>query len=174
MVEIIPKPIEEVPLYQKILFYFSVFIFLATIISYFILSSFQKGSEITLSSIEESLAIGKPPRIITLEKEVLNYKRKIEDFSSLFQARVLPSKLFEFLESKTHPKVFFSQFNFNSNDSKITLAGETDNFSTLGQQISILKNEKLIKNVILLQVSISKEGKIKFALEVSFNPALIK
>ena len=55
MVEIIPKPTEKKPQWQKILFYISVFIFVGVLVSYFVLISFQKKSDSYLKELEERI-----------------------------------------------------------------------------------------------------------------------
>jgi len=54
------------------------------------------------------------------------------------------------------------------------LFGQTENFSTLEQQISILKLKKEIKDINLSSISIGKEGKVDFTLNLSLDPAIFK
>ena len=174
VIEIIPKPIEKIPSYQKKLFYFSIFLFLVLPFVYFILTSLGKKSENILSNLEESIAKGKTPEIISLEKENLNYQKKIEDISPLLEKHLFPSKIFEFFERNTHPRVFFSEINLNSLNSTASLSGQTDSFLTLGQQLAIFEKNPLVEKVDLNQISITKEGKIEFFLNFSFNPKIFK
>jgi len=173
-IEIIPKPIEKIPSYQKKLFYFSIFLFIALLFAYFILTSLGKKSENILSNLKESIAKGKTPEIFSLENENLNYQKKIKDFSPLLAKHLFLSKIFEFFERNTHPKVFFSEIHLNSLNSTASLSGQTDSFSTLGQQLAIFEKEPLVEKADLTQVSITKEGKIKFFLNFSFNPKIFK
>ncbi|MFQ6049965.1 MAG: hypothetical protein ACE5J0_02940 [Candidatus Paceibacterales bacterium] len=174
MVEIIPKPIEEVPGWQKILFYFSILLLLGVIVSYFVLVFLEKKSQVTLQNLEETLAKTKAQEIISLEKEIFGHQKKIRDFSPLFEQHILTSKFFEFLEKKSHPRIFFSQVNLNSGVSKVVLSGQADSFLTLGQQLLIFEAETLIKGLSLSQVSISKEGKIEFVLDLSLSPKIFR
>jgi hypothetical protein len=173
-IEIIPKPIEKIPSYQKKLFYFSIFLFLGLLLGYFILTSVEKKSENILSNLEEALLKGKTPEIISLENENLNYQKKIKDISPLLQSHLFPSKIFEFFERNTHPRVFFSEINLNSLNSTASLSGECDSFVTLGQQLAIFEQNPLVEKVDLNQISITKEGKIEFFLNFSFNPKIFK
>jgi len=109
VIEIIPKPIEKIPSYQKKLFYFSIFLFLVLPFVYFILTSVGKKSENILSNLEESIAKGKTPEIISLENENLNYQKKIKDISLLLEKHLFPSKIFEFFERNTHPRFSFQK-----------------------------------------------------------------
>lgn len=173
-IEIIPKTIEKIPGERKKLFYFSIFLFIALLISYFILTSFEKKSENILSKLEEVLSKGKTPEMSSLEKENLNEQKKIESISPLLERHVFLSKVFEFFERNTHPQVFFSEINLNSLNSTASLSGECDSFLTLGQQLAIFEKELLVEKLDLTQVSITKEGKIEFFLNFSFNPKIFK
>ena len=174
MVQIIPKPIEKIPSWQKKLFYFSIFLFITLLISYFILTSLEKKSENILSKLEEALSKGKTPEMSSLEKENLNEQKKIESISPLIEKHVFPSKVFEFFERNTLPQVFFSEINLNSLNSTASLSGECDSFLTLGQQLAIFEKEPLIEKVDLTQASITKTGEIEFSLDFSFNPKIFK
>ena len=172
MVEIIPKPIEKIPPWQKKLFYFSIFLFIALLLVYFILSSFEKKSGNILSELKEALLNGKTPEMSSLEKENLNEQKKIKSISPLLKFHLFPSKVFEFFEINTHPKVLFSEINLNSLKSIARLSGQTDSFLTLGQQLAIFEQNPLIEKVNINQVSITKTGEIEFSLNFSFNPKI--
>jgi len=174
MVEIIPKPIEEVLGWQKKLFYFSVFLLLGLIITHFILTSLQEKSKTLLSNLTETISRGKTSEIISLEKEIFNYQKKIQNFFPLLENHKFPSRFFEFFEKNTHPRVFFSQISLNSKEATCSLTGQTDSFSTLGQQLSIFNETVEVSTLDLTQVSIGKEGKIEFTLTFSFNPKFLK
>jgi len=171
--EIIPKPIEKIPIWQRILAYLSILILLVLIVASFILISLEKEAKIALQNLDEKIFKARTSEIISLEKEILTYQKKIKDFSQLIGEHLFPSKLFPFLEEKTHQKISFSKIDITPRDSKISLLGQTESFSTLGQQLSIFQ-DSLIKDLSLLGVSISKEGKIEFSLEISFDPKILK
>jgi len=173
MVEIIPKPIEKVPFWQQILFYFSISLLVIVIISYFVLGAFQKKSEIYLQNLDEKISQAKTPEIIALEKEVLSWQRKIKDFAKVFDQHKLNSKFFQFLEEKTYPKVFFSKIDLNSQNLEVILSGQADSFQSLGYQIQILEKEPLIKKINLSKISIGKEGGVEFTLEINLDSKML-
>jgi hypothetical protein len=173
-VEIIPKPIKKTPSYQKRLFYFSILLLLGIFLSYFVLISFEKKSENALSNLEEALSKGETPEMKSLEEKIKNDRRKIKDISPLIQSHLFPSKILEFFEKNTYPNVFFSEINLNSLNSTADLSGECDNFIILGQQLAVFEKNPLVAKVSLKQVSVTKEGKVKFSLVFSFNPQISK
>jgi len=173
-IEIIPKPARKAPPLQNILFYFAVGLLLLSIGAYFVLGYFIKKSELTLQDLEETLAREKTEEEGVLEEEVFGYERKVEDFSILINQHAYVSKIFNFFENLCHPKVWFSKINLNMTNHKLIVSGKTDTFLILDQQLLIFQQEELIKETILIKLSIGKEGLVNFTFDLSFNPIIVK
>lgn len=171
-IQIIPKEAQKLPLWQNILFYFSIALLLASVSGYFVLAHLIKKSDLINQDLENTLAKGKTSQQIILEKKILDYKKKIEDFSSLIMVHRMSSKFFGFFEKIIHPKVFFSKLNLDIIRNEASLSGQTESFQTLGQQIMIFRKEEMIKSIQLSDVKIGKEGKIEFSLKLSLDPKL--
>ena len=175
MVEIIPKPAAELPVWQKIIFYFSILFLLVSLLIFFLLNSFHQKATLELQGLEETLAQEKTQEEDSLEKEVFGYQKKIEDFSKLSKSHLYPSKFFDFFQSLCLPQVWFSKVLLNLKDFTLSISGETESFSILGQQILIFQQEEEnIKKADLSEVSIGKEGKVNFILNLSLNPEILK
>lgn len=173
-IEIIPKRKKEVPLWRKIIFIFSLFLFIATL-SLFISFKYLEKKEIRkLSEIEDEISKIKGEEEINLEKKIEKYKDKIKAFDLLLSSHKSLTSLFKKIEENTHPFVFYRNFSFSKNEA--ILEGETENFQILYQQIKKfedLKKEKIINKVSLNKISLekTKEGKEKviFILSLFFN-----
>lgn len=174
MIEIIPKKAPSLPILLNFLFYFSLILLTAVIIAIFVFNGSVKNSKEVLAELEKSLESSKTSERIDLENEVLNFQKKIKDFSQLINQHLETSKIFEVLQRNCHPKVWFSQFNLDAKESKVSVSGETQNFESLGQQLLIFQDENLIKKVNLEQALITKEGKIKFSLILFLDPQIFK
>lgn len=172
MVEIIPKPPTKLPPWLNILFYFSLFLFLAILVSFFILGNSLKNYRTELGNLEKAITEQKTPEVLALEQEVSSYQKKIADFSLLFQNHLAPSNLLKFLEEISHPKVWFSQFSLNSSEGQLTLTGYADSFLSVGQQLLTLKEKPLIENFSLPEISISKKGEVVFILNLFLDPKI--
>lgn len=173
MVEIIPKPVEKTPLEQVVLFYFSILLLIGVIIGYFILGRLEKNSETYLNSLEDKVYQIRISEIISLEKEVKDYERKINDFALIFARHNLNSSFFEFLERKTYSRIFFQKINLKPQELKVSLLGQADSFLSLGYQVQIFEREDLIKKTNLSKVSIGKEGQIEFILDLVLDPEMV-
>lgn len=174
MIEIIPKPIAKLPFWQNILFYLSIALLIISIISFFVLNRFLETAKAELQNLEETLDRERTPEEAALEKRVFDYQKKMEDFTTLKDLHLYPSKFFDFFQDLCHPQVWFSKFNLNLRNYDLTISGQTDTFSTLGQQLLIFQEREEIQEVNLSQLKISKIGKVDFTLSLSFDPAILK
>jgi len=174
MIEIIPKPAQKLPLWQNILFYFSIAVLIASFLSYFVLDNFIKNSQKILQELGETLAREKTGSQLLLEEEVFNYQKKIADFSQLLQNHLFTSKTLGLLERNSHPKIWFSQYNLDSTKGILALSGEAEDFSVLGQQLLIFKKEPFIKGLDLSNISVGRKGRVAFILNFSLDPKLFK
>lgn len=173
MVEIIPKPTEAMPRWQKIFLAVSLLLVLASALSYFLLGRFQQQIAADLKKVETLLAQGQTEKERRLENEVLTAQDKIEKFAILFGKHRYTSNVFNALEAITHPKVQFNRINFELSSSKADLEGVTESFHSLGQQLLLLQGSEAITGVELTDIYIAQEGgQVGFGLSVSFNPRI--
>lgn len=174
MIEIIPRPAQKLPLWQNILFYFSIALLVASLLSFFLFERSLRDAEKSLKNLEETLTREKTPQEVVLEKEILGWQKKIKNFSQLFSQHLYPSKAFEVVEDISHPEVWLKQVSLDSSETKITVSGETESFTTLGQQLLILEKEPRIKSFNLASLSIGRKGKVDFALNIAFDQSVFK
>jgi len=183
-IQIIPKEAAKLPLWQNILFYFFIGLVFTILAGYGVLYHFTKKAVEDFENMKKTIEQARTPQMNDLEKQMKSYEEKTEDFSSILDSHKIVSNFFGdfnkktgFLEKNTHPKVFFSEMNFDLTKETVTLLGQTEDFQTVGQQISLFKKEELkeiVKSIQLSKVEIDKDGKIDFTLIISFNPKLFK
>ncbi|MDO8601426.1 MAG: hypothetical protein Q7R46_01945 [bacterium] len=172
MVEIIPKTIEKSPLWQDILFYFSIGLFLASIFSFFALSNSQKRAEKSLQSLEQSLSQTGTAGQLNLEKEIKITEKQVNDFSQVLNSHIYLSKIFDFLPKIIHPKARFKQTGLDATKSEVNISGEVESLTSLQQQIFIFQKEPLIKSFTMNSFSIGEKGKINFNFNLLLNPKI--
>jgi len=160
MFGIVPKEETKKTGGLKALLFLAVFLLILSLVLYFWVSSSLKKASEEIAKLELAHNDLMSAEKISLEKEVLNYKNKIEDFSFLVEQHLEISGIFEVIQETAHPKVWFTKFDFNSAQNELKISGETENFEALGQQIIILRSEAGISKVNLNKTSITKEGKI--------------
>lgn len=175
MIEIVPKPAPKVSSWRGTLFLVAVLFAVLSIAGYFILNySYQKTFQ-ALEDVEKHLDEDKTlGEIDILEKEIFDYQRKINDFSEILESHQYSSKIFNLVESLTHPQVMWSDFSFDEKNLTVSLSGLTQNFQILGQQILILEKEESLKEVSLSDVELGEEGKIIFKVVFNLDTKILK
>lgn len=113
-IQIIPKEAAKLPLWQNILFYFSIGLVLSFLAGYGVLYHFTKKAEDDAKNIENSIQQGKTPQMLSLENQMKSYRDKINDFYSLLDNHAFSSNFFGKLENRTVylKKVPIQKFHF--------------------------------------------------------------
>jgi len=175
MVELIPKKREvTLPRGMTVLFYASWVIFIFVLVAFGILSLLIKKAEDNLQETKATIEKERSPERIQLEAELKEYEKKIKDFSQLVASHFDTRKFFAELEKNTHPNVWFSEISLDFEKFTVKLSGKAESFTALGQQLSILEQAQFFKNVNLSDLSLSKEGEVKFSLDFSFGQELFQ
>ncbi|MBI2624782.1 MAG: hypothetical protein HYW70_00380 [Candidatus Nealsonbacteria bacterium] len=174
MVEIIPKPAKKIVSIEGISAYISFSLLIAAFFGYFILANFQQKNVKLLDGLEEELLKSITPKERVLENQVLEQKKKIEDFAVLLSLQNKTLGFFETLEGVVHPKVWFNSFTLDTAGMKVSLSGKTESFADLEQQLLAFKNEKKIGEVILKDVKIEKGGNIAFDISLALTKEALK
>jgi hypothetical protein len=147
----------------------SIFVLIFSVVGLFISNIFLKKAGAEKIELEKELTEMMTTEKKELESEVLSRKRKIDEFSSLFNNHLLPSKVFGVIQKSTHPQTWFSDFDLSSDKGDLEVSGETKSFETLEQQIYILEAEPSITKVSIDDFSINEEGEISFKLIIHFK-----
>jgi len=171
--EIIPKPKRKLPSLETIFLYFSILIFIFSISFSFHLWLKAQSKKREISQIEEKILALKTPQIKKSEKAILKYQQKISHFSELIKDRLYYSKLFPYLEQRTHKKIYFSKMDLDFENSTLLLSGESPNFSVLAQQLEVLKKDQFLK-AQLKKLNLGKEGNVDFEIEINFDKKILK
>jgi len=166
-----PTTTKKLPLADIFLF-LAVFLLAGFFIAYFILFAYQKKLEGNKTELENSLT--RTPAEQQLEERIFDYQKKIDDFGFLLDNHGAAANLFGLLEKACHPRVQFLNLALDLSKNIATVSGQAASYEVLGQQIFIFKNQTSIKKINLSGISTSKEGKVDFAFQITFDPALFK
>jgi hypothetical protein len=157
----------------SILFYLSILILIFSIFSYFILFGLEKEAETVIKKVEKKLEEKKQEEIISLEKKVQEWEKKIKSFNLLLQNHSFPSQFFPFFQEKILPKIFIKKFSLDLKDLKVEATGETNEFDILGQQIMVFEKEPRISNLEIGDFNLTSDQKIEFKLKFNFDKEII-
>ena len=171
-IQIIPRPEERKPVLPEVLFYFSLALVVIAAASYFILANMLQKTGSSILAIDKEMAELDSSPVRQLEVKIMEYQKKINDFSRLIGGYKYSSQIFPFIEGLSHPDLSFSDFNASIDSNTVSVSGTAQSFQTVAQQLMIFRNDKLIKDVALTEVSLGEKGGIPFAFDLVLAPGV--
>ena len=111
-----------------------------------------------------------------LVQELFSLEDRLNVIRALLQKHILPSRVFAWLESQTHPRVYFQSMNFDSAARKLQLPGSADSLQSLNEQIAIFERDRELEKVEFGGLSFGKDtdALISFQTTVVFKPAFFQ
>jgi len=170
MPQFIPKEEPKPSLGLDILLVFSLLLLIAAIAGYVVFYKLIADGKLVLEDLNRRITQENTAERVALKTEMIEMKRKIDDFGYLVNQHLKIDQVFEIIQTNTHPQVWFTQFELDPRSRIVKLIGETQSFATVGQQVSFFQKVDKINQVNLDEVSLTKEGKISFKLSLSFKP----
>ena len=169
MVDIIPKKTQIVLPWQNVILYISVAVLIGVVLSYVLLIYSENKKAVILEDLAGQITAVGSSEDKLLEQEVLDAKKKIEDFSDLLAERRKTADFFSKFEKLCHPDVWFSDFSLNLPDMNLTVSGRALSPKSLEQQLSIFKKEPTIQQTDLSELKLGEGGDVEFSLLISFK-----
>lgn len=154
-------------------FYIISSMLIAVIFCYFVFSLKVSLQEKKLDDLKAKIASYGTQEQKADEKQVLDYKKKIEDFSIILGNHKISSNVFRFIEDKTLSNVWFSNFDMSQSTNEIRLAGEAETMEVLSQQFRMFEESKeYVKQISVLNSQILPNGKASFILSIILYPSI--
>lgn len=173
--EIVPKPKVKPSRIIAFLLFFSLIALILAVGAYFYLKINLDNKNKELAGFKDALKKKETSRELEkLQSDLSIYKEKIDTISFLFDSYRLGTNFFKFIEEYTHPAVQWSNVGVSLLDYKTSLAGKTDNYTSLIQQLYILEGNPNIKDLTLSSFSTEKGKGVDFNLSFSLPPSLFK
>jgi len=139
-------------------------ILLFVFVVYGALLGFEAFLHRELQAIRDQVLAIQEKRDIKAEEGARDLGIRIAHIGLLLDTHPLSTRIFEFAEDMTHPQAQLTNFNFEIQDSIVTLEGATQNYVTFGEQIIALEQSKSIRNLEILDVEKDKSGQITFTV----------
>lgn len=158
--------------WMDVIFYFVMSLLIATLFCYGIF--FAKNSILKKQIYEETAklqTVGTPKQKAE-EKEVLNYRAKINDFSNLLKNHEFASNAFIFLESQTMPNIWFKQIGLDEKSATVQLSGEAENMNAFSRQVAAFENNEYVKNLGTLNSSLGESARISFNIYLELDKSV--
>src|SRR3989344_3943576 len=153
-----------------IVFYFLVAFLIALVLSYGIfwirIVSYQKAINQQIAVLD---TVGTEQQKAQ-EKEVLSYIQKVNDFAGLLQNHRFSSNVFQLIQDKTMPYIWFNQFALDQKNNSVQLFGQADNVENLSRQVVNLEGSDYVEKINLLNSRLGLLGKVAFNINIQFKP----
>jgi len=173
--KIIPEQKPEAPKWVNYALFVFVFLCLALGTFSLVLRSQTGSLEAEKTSLVSQIqALDLNPENISSEKELKKVSKKLKDFTDIYENQNLSSKFFAFLREICHPKVYFRSMDLNLNNFSVILAGQTESFQFLGEQLLVLNQREDVKGVEVSGVSLEKQGTVSFILNFEFEEQILR
>jgi len=155
--------------WMDVIFYFVISLLVATVFCYLV---FLVKNNMQSSDIKQETA--KLQQVGTddqkeHEKEVINYRGKINDFAYLLDNHEFASNVFAFMQAQTMPNIWFKQFGLDEKNSAVQLSGESEDMDAFSRQVSTLEKNKYVKSIGSLNSSLGQSARIQFNLNLVLN-----
>ncbi|MBI2640472.1 MAG: hypothetical protein HYW91_01140 [Candidatus Sungbacteria bacterium] len=112
-----------------------------------------------------------------LRPELLNQifllDARLKSMRALLSQHSFPSNILNFLETHTHPRVRFLNFNFSGSAGKLDMTGEAASYAVLAEQIALLEGDPNIETVEFGGLSIGAKNLANFKMAIIFKPSIL-
>lgn len=165
------KEKRELPSWVGWAFYISVGIMGVILICYVIFSIKVYLQEKAVSELNKKIAVYGSQDQKAIEKQVMDFKKQLKDFSGVIANHKISSNVFAFIEQKTLPKIWFSSFDLSETTNDIRLSGTAESMEVLSQQVlAFEKSTDYVKHISIMDSQVDIAGKISFLISLSFDP----
>ena len=154
---------------MDVIFYFVMSLLIATVLCYLIFLIKDNLLRQDIAKTDVALQTVGTDQQKKEEGEVINYRNKINDFSSLLRNHEFASNAFAFLQTQTMPNVWFNQFSLDEKNNDVQLSGEADSMDAFSRQVATFEVNKYIKKVGSINSSLGKSARTAFAIDLSLD-----
>ena len=159
--------------WPNIVLYVAIFLLVCVVLIYVMLTLKINVDTQKVNALDIKALAYNTPEQKKIEAKVLAYKKKIDDVSQIINNHKISLNIFNFIEKKTLPSVWFFNLSISGQKNNINLGGESDNMTTLSNQIKVLEESKdYVTAISVLNSQITEQGKIKFTLSLALNPKI--
>jgi len=166
---------EELPIWKKILFIFSIILIFAVLII-FTYNQFAKVPENNkvINDINTKLGEQGTSEQLSEKELVLGAESKINYFKQLYNEKPVFSVFFDKFETWVYPRVSFLSSSINVTNAEINLKGQTDALQSVMQEMLLLDAKTDILSYTVSNIQINNSKSVTFDLALKVKPELFK
>jgi hypothetical protein len=158
--------------WMDVVFYLAISVLVATVFCYVIFLVKNDSQRKEIEEKTSALATVGTAQQKEQEQSVINYQKKILDFSGLIKNHYFASNVLAFMNAQTLPNVWFSQFSMDEKNSSVQLSGEASDVEAFSKQVAIFETNKYVKSIGTLSSSLGESSRIQFNLNLSLDKSI--
>lgn len=167
----VPENLKDRNLWIDVFLYAVLIILAAVIFCYGVLEFKIYFYNTKIKELDDKIAAYSTPEEKAHEAKVLEYKKKLDDFSTIMANHKLSSNIFDFIEKNTLPNVWFSNFSMTGSSGEVRVSGEAKDMETVSRQFRVFETSKeYIKMVTVLNTQVGNDDKVSFILNIILEP----
>lgn len=136
------------------------------------LSFFDANTKKAIEAVNGEIAAFEQGRERAQEARLLAFNTQLKTLRRLLDQHARPSNIFEVLEGTTLPDTILKSFTW-SDKGRLTLNGETANYSTLGKQLVAYGQDSRITGVELTSFGQNVGSAFGFTVVLSLKPEVV-
>jgi hypothetical protein len=107
------------------------------------------------------------------QSKVLSFYSQLVNVKNLIDGHTYPTLLFKWIETATHPNVYFVKFDFNAKNRTVSLLGTAKNVRDVTEQIEIFEKRPEVAQVSFSNVSVLGTGGWQFDASVVLKEGIL-
>jgi hypothetical protein len=107
------------------------------------------------------------------QEKILSYYSQLVNVKNLIDGHTYPTLLFKWMETATHPNVYFNKFDFNAKNRTVSLLGTAKNVRDVTEQIEIFEKRPEVAQVSFSNVSVLGTGGWQFDASVVLKEGVL-
>ena len=155
--------------WMDVIFYFVISLLLATLFCWIIFLVKDSMIKKEIEDVSSALLTVGTQNQQDQEKDVIDYRNKINDFADLLKNHEFASNALVFIKRQTMPNIWFKQFGLSEKNAEVQLSGETDDMDSLSRQVANFEKNKYVKNIGNLNSSLGASARVAFNINLSLD-----
>lgn len=124
------------------------------------------GVENKIQALEQEIASQDREEVSLFYSQLINLR-------NLLSNHIYASQVFNRLELITHPQVFFNNFNYDFNESRLKMDGYSATLPAIAEQLLAFQRTSDFQKVGISDIRQISRGRVSFSLEIFFKSGLV-
>ncbi|MEX2436535.1 MAG: hypothetical protein WD471_00045 [Candidatus Paceibacterota bacterium] len=107
------------------------------------------------------------------QDQILTFQSQLSNLQTVLSHKSFSQNIFNFLEERTLPNVYFIEANYNSKDNALELFGAANSVRTFVEQLAVIEESPQVDRSIIDSMNVV-EGETFFTINLFFNPEFFR